>query len=455
MTEESNPSARPTATPEKPDVPPPQAHPLSDGEQTQNILIYGAITGLFYLAAPVLYVGIAQAALLHKLEAGSTLANLPASVYSWVTPVAVLVVWLLPKVRELRLLLVGSQLLEAAMGSVVGLSLLFAPRWTIAAVVLHAGVLGCANGVAQTALWELLGRGISASRRGQALALAFGGGPVLAMVGSLAAQLTIEGEAFGVRIAATSYPWNFAALFFATTPIMLIAAVLAARFIVPLPKRDVARQPFVAGIFGGFGRFFFYPPILITIIAYVLVYSADNAIMPNVILHAETAIGGDSEQYVGYAHFFRFGFKVVAGFALGWLLTRTHPKAGLLVTAGLAIAGVTWALFVPGKAYLVGFGLLGAGELFGVYYYNYILCCSPKSRVRRNMAFMAMMNVPVGVAPVLFGAISEYSGLRSSFCVAIVLAALAMLLAGLLLPRHPQPCPADMDPSDLEAAAAS
>ena len=37
-------------------------------------------------------------------------------------------------------------------------------------------------------------------------------------------------------------------------------------------------------------------------------------------------------------------------------------------------------MLVPGPWFLLAFGLLGAGELYGVYFPNYILCCSPKAQ---------------------------------------------------------------------------
>ena len=96
----------------------------------------------------------------------------------------------------------------------------------------------------------------------------------------------------------------------------------------------------------------------------------------------------------------RFGFKIVAGFALGWLLIRTSPRALLLVTAGLTLTSVAWAMWVPGRPYLLSFGILGAGELFGVYYPNYILGCSPREQMRRNMAFTSLITMPVGFAAI-------------------------------------------------------
>src|SRR5262249_2834534 len=198
----------------------------------------------------------------------------------------------------------------------------------------------------------------SASRRGQAFALAFGAGPILAVIASLASQLVLAGKVQGIdlpfSIPAVEYPWNFASLFAASVPIMVLAAFLSSQFIVPRPGVEVARQPFRSGVLGGFGEFFGYRLILFATIGYILVYSG-NLVMTNVSLFTKEAIGRPAEEYAGLQLALRFGFKIIAGFFLGWLLMRTNPKTLLLVTAGLTLAGVAWAMGAPGKWFLLSF----------------------------------------------------------------------------------------------------
>ncbi|HJT77274.1 MAG TPA: hypothetical protein VJ739_08730, partial [Gemmataceae bacterium] len=250
------------------------------------------------------------------------------------------------------------------------------------------------------------------------------------------------------------------AVFAASVPILALAALLSSRFVVPRPAVEVARQPFVSGVFGGFGRFFGYHLILITAIAYILVYSG-QMVMPNITLYTKEALGRPPEDFVGYQLALRFGFKIVAGFGLGWLLTRTNPKTLLVVTAALTFAGVAWALAVPGPWFLVAFGILGAGELFGVYYPNYILGCSPRSKMRRNMAFTSLVTMPVGFAAVVygmisdtFGAVNKGFGFRMSFNASLAVLAATVLLVLVALPAWPRPCEADMDESDREPVGA-
>jgi MFS family permease len=496
---------------------------LPAGQQTRNVLLYAANVALIYLASPVTYVGLVHGALLKRLDYSNTVANLPASVYNWATPLPVLVVWYFPRIRQLKPLIIGSYLAIALIGAVVTVAVWLLDRaWVLAALVAHAAVLGCALGVWATCQWEILGRGVSATRRGQAFALAFGAGPILAVIASLVSQLVLppppkekdlSEQARKNVIAATTlalqqqpltaaacssyfltvpkrstgdeksaesedgqgderdspsllpsvavpYRWNFASLFAASIPIMALGAFLSSRFIVPHPGIEVPRQPFRSGILGGFGEFFGYRLILLATIGYILVYSG-NMVMTNISLFTKVAIGRPAEEYAGLQLALRFGFKIVAGFFLGWLLMRTNPKTLLMVTAGLTLAGVAWALGAPGKWFLISFGILGAGELFGVYYPNYILGCSEKSNMRRNMAFTSLVVVFTGFPPLLYGFISDTLGkpdkkfgFQASFVMAMLLLVAAMILVLLTLPAQPRPRESDSESPQLAPTSA-
>lgn len=102
-------------------------------------------------------------------------------------------------------------------------------------------------------------------------------------------------------------------------------------------------------------------------------------------------------------------------------------------------------MIVPGYWFLLGFSLLGAGELFGVYMTNYILSCSSKARTRSNMGFASLTMLPTAPAGAILGALSDYfgsaytraSGFRLSFAVALGFMALVILLIP-FLPAHPE-----------------
>jgi hypothetical protein len=438
---------------ERREVAPPAAAPdcpLAPAEQTRNILLYASNIGLVYVASPVSYVGLVHGGLLNRLGFSDTIANLPGSVYLWTTPLPVLVVWYFPQVRRLKSLQVASFLAIAAAGALVAAALLLlGPGLVLAAVVAHAAVLGCALGVVASCQWEVIGRGVAEARRGQALGLAFGVGPLFAVLASFASQLVLAGKVavpdLSLAVPAVPYPWNFASLFAASVPVMALAALLSGCYVVRLPVAEAAREPFARGVLGGLGRYLGSRLILVTAIAYILVYSG-NMIQQNVSLYTPEVLGGQAKDYVGLQLMLRFGFKIVAGFFLGWLLTRTNPKALLQATAALTLAGVAWALGAGGGWVLLSFGILGAGELFGVYYLNYILACSTPSQMRRNMAYTSLVTMPVGLAGIAFGFLSDTlgktdrtSGFRWSFLAAMMLVAVAMLLVRQLLPARPRP----------------
>jgi MFS family permease len=108
-----------------------------------------------------------------------------------------------------------------------------------------------------------------------------------------------------------------------------------------------------------------------------------------------------------------------------------------LATTSICITGISWALFVPGKWYLPGFGLLGREELFYVYYLNYIVSCSKPEQMRENTACTNLTIVTIGVMPILFGLVSDRCGLRASFIAAIGILVVALILVQSRLPKQP------------------
>lgn len=443
--------------------------PLPASTQIRNVLLFGTNVGLVYLSAPVVYVGVTQSALCDRLKFGPTAANLPGSSYLIATPLAVFVAWYFCQVRRLKPVLSSLYLAAALLGAIVALTIVqgLSPWFVYSAMVAHALVLGVALGAVNTFQWEILGRAVSNSRRGTALAVAFGAGPALAFLSSSAQAWLMRDDS------PLTFPNNFALLYGASVPAMLLAAYLSTRFVIPLPAVEVVRQPLVQGLFGDFySGFLRHRLILVAACAYLLVYSG-HSIQQNLSLYsAEVIVDGDertatsevsatassgarqataarSDRYVGMQNMLRFGCKVFAGLFLGWLLTKTNPKSTLIVTASLIVAGILWALVVPGVWYLGSFAIFGAGELFGAYYNNYVLDLSAKARMRRNMAYMSLITLPVGIAPMIYGAVAEhFSSLRASFYVALVPLAAALCLVYCLLPRRPT---ADASKSDAPA----
>ena len=431
---------------------------LEDRFQQRNAVLYVSKWCLVYLAAPVLYVGFVQAGLCKRLGASDFVANLPSSVFLLFAAFPMIMAWAVPQVRYLKLVISIGFTITALMGGVTAAVFwLPTPDWLrIAVVIAHGAIVACSSGTAWAFEWEFLGRGISESRRGRLFAWTYTVGPMFAVIGSLGAQLIINNEIFGwtptfwPRI---SYPFSYILLYGATLPLMLTAAFLVSHYIVPLPAVETKREPFVSGLFGGFGRFISNRLILIGCIAYLLMYSG-HMIQNNMVLYTREAVGLAEDTFVGYQLAIRFGCKILAGLMLGWILTRTNPRMNLFVTAFLLISSVAWILMAPvlggGLIFLAAFGFNGAGELFGHYFPYYVLCLSPKSQMRRNMAFVMLLSAPVALAPALFGFISDTWSLRASFWVSLAIMITVVILVASTLPARPRPRPEDLEAGDME-----
>ncbi len=439
--------------------------PLSDAQQRRNAALYGVLVGTYSYLPPVLYVGLLHAALLNRLHASKLTANMPASLCQYSIAFAVIIAWAFPQPRLLRRLLLGSILVVGLASFAVGAVIALTPDATnviIGAVIAHGALLGMANGVANTLMWESLNRGMAPGLRGAALSLAFGVGPLLAVTASLLTQLVLNPEQrydFTIPllgwqvplgrlgIPTVAFPMNFAVLFAVTLPCMVIPFLTTFFYCLPPPGPDPVRPPFLQGVFGGIGEYFRHPLIRRLVIAYLLVYSG-LLVMGNVSLYTPFAMGAQPDEYVGIQQALRFGFKAITGLLLGWIVVRFSPRASLFVTTGLLITGVIWGMTVTGSAFLLAFGFLGAGELMGAYYPNYVFCCSPALIVRRNMAITNMITLTVGIAPMIFGALadavrrataSEQSGLQASFVFALALLFAGVLIVLVTLPARPAP----------------
>ncbi len=481
--------------------------PLSWPEQRWNLMLFAVCTGTQYLAAPVLYVGITQASLCDRLGADAKTGNLPGTLFFAMTAVPALIAWLSPKVsslkRNLSLCYATSALMLTALAITLASS---APApFKLAMIVLQGGVSGAVMPAAIALLWEVIGRGSDESRRGLALSLAFGAGPLLAVLGSFGQTALLGGDLFGWHFDGFSYPDNFIILFAAGVPVMLLAAVFSQFFIIVPPQQEPAREPVseVIGLLVGLplmfasvalmhfssanadsaiqafststrsllqicgglcacgaalGFVYHFRSILqqrillLATIVTILIY-AGNVIPSNMNLYSEQVLGNIPEKYAGVQNMLRFGFKVIAGSLLGWLLTRTNPRAGLLATSSIFLLAQIWAIFVTGPWYLVAFGIHGAGELVGVYAPNYILSASRRDQMRRNMAFMTMLMVPAAPAGYLYGALVDKAkeagwtvlgmnstafGFRLSFTVCAMLILSGIVMALIFLPARPQ-----------------
>lgn len=469
--------------------------PLPWPTQRRNLILFALCTGMQYFAAPVLYVGITQASLCDLLQSSTRTANLPATLFFSMTAVPALIAWASPRVASLRRNLAlcygitGITLL--ALAAILALPVSNAVK--IGFVILQGGVSGAAIPTAIGLLWEAIRRGSDESKRGLALSMAFGAGPVLAVLGSFLQTYLIGGVWFGIEFPESKDLSGYVLLFAVAGPVMLLAAIFSTAFAVPVVKTEACRQP-IADVLGlvfgvpamflsvmilqlqgqdaswvvpligyGFGAMstvaliHHFRPILsqrvllLATLVTVLVYCG-NTIPSNMNLYTQEALGELPKLQAGMQNTLRFGFKVVAGFVLGWMLMRTSPRAGILATSTLFLLAQVWAIVFTGKWYLVAFGIYGAGELVGVYAPNYIASASRTSDLRRNMAFSTMLMVPAAPVGYLFGSIVDIAqreqwnwlgmspktlGFRLSFATCACFILSSIVAAIMLLPAHP------------------
>jgi len=412
---------------------------LPERSQRINSLIFIINNSLGFLVAPVFYVGVLHAAILSGSGFSNKLANLPSSVYGWAAPVPVLIAWLWPSTRYFRRLWMLSYLLKGGTGVLAALLFFAAPTtWQAAGIVLHAGCLGIANGITNMCQWELIGRGMTPQRRAWTLGVTFGAGPVFAVIGSCASQLILSGDFLGlIRVTPLEKPLSYITLFGATGPAMLVSAACA--WFATLPAEEESRRTAsMAETMVGLREYFTNRLILVALVGFLLTMVGGNQIMNNLALFARNATGEEPEKYAGIQMALRFGCKSLFGFVLGWLLARFYPRLPALATTLICLAGIVWALVVPGKWYLFSFGLLGAGELSYVYYLNYIVGCSRPERVRENTAYTNVLIAGIAFMPLVYGAISDSYGLRASFVVALAILAVTVLIVASLLPKQPR-----------------
>ena len=414
---------------------------VPESAQLRNGLVFMIATSLTYLIAPVTYVGVLHATILDSLKASDTVANLPEAVYLWVTPLPLLIAWFWPSPQLLRPMLTSALIVKGFAGALAALVFALAPRsFWIPMMIIHPAIIGVTGGVQTMCLWELIGRGMTPKMRGLTLGWTFGIGPIFAVLGSCGSQLILKGDFLGMlKVTPIPQPWSYVILFGVSCPAMWLSAVLVQMAQVPpVPDADSESASGMQWkeILIGLRAYFLNPLIVIAAIGFLLTYSG-TMIMNNMSLYARETLGEAPEKYAGIQLALRFGFKSLMGFGLGWLVTRMHARASLMATTSICIAGIAWALFVPGKWYLLSFGLLGGGELFYVYYMNFIVSCSKPERMRENTAYTTLVTVTIGIMPILFGLLSDRYGLRASFVAAIGILVLALVLVQTRLPKQP------------------
>jgi len=407
--------------------------PLTQRQELVNGLCFGIIASIFYLAAPVIYVDVVHAALCDRLGASKTVANLPTTMGAVFGIIPLFVVWRFSYTRLLKPVLATVYLVGAVACLIVPFALLSGapPGLAIAATVLQGGITRAVSGISAPFLWETFVRGTSEGVRGKTLSITYGIGPLFAVASSL----------FGVQWMMNSelpflqYPYNFSFLFLAASLLMFAIAFVASRFHVSMVQAVTTREPIDTFLLGGFKTFFTSRILLTLVVIYFLVqagfYAANNA-----SLNVREVLGVEPEKMSGLINALRFGAKAIAGVILGLLLARYGARAPLLGAGGFILAASIWTVLAGGYAYLLAFGLFGAGELYGLYGPHYVAVSSRHDRMKRNLAIFGLLGVFGLLTALVHGFVADMFGMGASMGLAIGAAAGAVALV-VALPARP------------------
>ena len=360
---------------------------------------------LTYFSAPVLYVGVVQAAFCDKLGASAMVANLPSSTYLLGAVVPLFCAWLFPARLEQRIVQTGYAVVAVPLLLVCAVVFFSAPNWLRIAVVIGQGLmLGVLNSIINIYLLKCLARGTTETGRARALKYAFGFGPVAAVLGSLFAQLLLAGKIDGI-----GYPANFGVLYLVALPCMGVCALLVRRFrLADVPDEVV--PSFLTFIRRSAGTFYEDRRLVIAWIAYLLWYCTLGG-MTNLSLYTREAVGRSPLELAGLIMALRFGFKSLAGFGLGAIAARYGARTAMLATVVFVGLGIAWPFVSWGYGYLAAFGFMGAGELGGVYIINYVISISNPAHTTRNLALLSLVAPVSSFAPAVHrGGLSRWPG---------------------------------------------
>jgi MFS family permease len=375
---------------------------------------------LIYLAAPVVYVGVIQAALCNKLGASATVANLPASTYLLGQVSPLFFSWLVPHRHEQNVVIWANGITALLLASVaLTLVLPTSNEARIGAVVLQGLLQGLSSSVSLVFMVQCLRRGTTSEGRALALKRTYTVGPIAAVAGSLGAQYMLGSGHL-------TYPFDFAFIYAIGTLCTAGVAVSSAGFRLP-PISEEARGGIVAYLRQAARDYIGDRQLLRLWIAYGLWYCTLGGIS-NLSLFTRQAVGRDPKDLSGVILAIRFGCKAVAGYFLGLVATRSGMRPAVLATVWLVGAGMLWAWLIPGYGYLFAFGLLGAGELGGIYFPNLVASLSTVEAGTRNLAILTLATPASSFAPALHGYLTDAFGFQASFAFGILTATLAIAL---------------------------
>lgn len=377
---------------------------------------------LIYFAAPVVYVGVVQAAFCDKLGASATISNLPSATFFLGFIFPFICSWLFSSRWEKAVVQVSYYIVAASMLLVCVVTFLPFPSWVRLVVVIGQGfIIGIFNSVTGIYSFKCLARGTTATGQARALKYAFGFGPIAAVLGSVGAQFVLDDKIPGL-----SYPYNIGSLYVVALLCMFLCAVLASSYqLLAVPEKS--NPPFVSYFVESVKSFGQDRRLVLTWLGYLCWYFTINS-MTNISLYTREAVGRSPLELAGLIMAVRFGFKALAGFGFGAMAARYGERVTMIATVVFAGAAIIWPFLTSGYGYLIAFGLMGAGELGGVYFLAYILSISSPETATRNLALLGLAGPFSSIAPVIYGGLTDRFGFHASFLFGAATAGLSLVL---------------------------
>lgn len=396
--------------------------PITPAMDRRNGLLFLLSYAFIYLAAPVSYVGVVQAALCDKLGSSATIANLPSATYL-LGGIAPLVLSLIVPHRRERAVLVWANGLTAFFLGLVCLTLAAKfPAWIPLTVLVVQGLLqGFAATTAQVFTFQCLARGTTLEGRNRAFKKTYFLTPVCAVLGSLGAQHILNG---GLRM--IRFPDDFAVLY--AVGFVCMSAVTGFSLLYQLaPVADEPRVPLFQHLAESVRDYSRSRPLVLLFLVYVL-WNCALSITPNLSLYTRHVLDRDPKELSGLIMAVRFGCKSVGGYVLGSIALRYGLRTSVMTTSLLLVAGTVWGWATPGYAFLLAFGFLGAGELGGAYIPNYGVSLSQPETTARNISLLTLAQPVSSFSPALFGFLADHFGFGASFLFGLAMAVAAVWL---------------------------
>ncbi|HZT30180.1 MAG TPA: MFS transporter [Bryobacteraceae bacterium] len=388
----------------------------------RNGLLYLLMYLLIYLAAPVSYIGVVQAALCDKLGSNATIANLPSATYLLGGFAPLLLSLTVPHRLERAVLCWANGLTAVFLGLVCLTLATNLPPWIPLTVLVLQGLLqGFTASTAQVFTFQCLARGTTEEGRNRAFKRTYFLTPLFAVIGSLGAQWILNGGLHGVR-----FPDDFALLY--AVGFVCMAGVTAFSFLFQLaPVAEEPRPPLLRHLAGSVRDYASSRPLVLLFVVYTL-WNCALSITPNLSLYTRQAIGRDPKEFSGLIMAIRFGCKSLGGYLLGSIALRGSLRASVMTASLLLAAGTVWGWAAPGYAFLLAFGFLGAGELGGAYIPNYGVSLSRPETTARNISLLTLAQPVSSFSPALFGYLADHFGFGASFSFGLAMALSAVWL---------------------------